>query len=488
MEALPVPVLDVASSGRDLLLEMELRRGFMRRDLRCALREAIQEGRLGAGTRLPSSRRLASDLEVSRGVVADTYDQLAAEGYLRVEPRRAPVVIDVAEALRPDDADDAPPPSSALGDVGHQALPIDFTATAPDLELFPRRAWLRAMERAIRDTPNEVLDYGDHRGRPELREALREYLSRVRGVRTSAQRIVITGGFTQALDLLVAVLRERGARSIGFETPSNINAWATVQAAGLDMVALPVDADGLRTADLESVEVAAIVVTPAHQFPTGAVLTPARRAELVAWAAARPGRLIIEDDYDAEFRYDRLGVGAVQGLDPARVVHVGTASKTFAPGIRLGWMSVPTDLLDAVTAAKAIADSGSPALEQLALADLLASGEYDRHIARARQVYRHRRDALVAALGRWLPALPVEGIAAGLHVLVRLPAGSDDVAIAAAAAEHGIGVKPLSPMALDGDRRARGLVLGYGRLSPDGIEASVRALAATMPIAQASSS
>ncbi|MGZ9161112.1 MAG: MocR-like pyridoxine biosynthesis transcription factor PdxR [Candidatus Limnocylindrales bacterium] len=465
-----------AASGRDILLEMELRRGTLRRNLRCALREAIQDGRLGAGTRLPSSRRLATDLQVSRGVVADTYDQLAAEGYLAVRPRQAPVVIDIAEAT----VEEAVPTPATDG--RRTAWPIDFIATAPDLELFPRRAWLRAMERVIRDIPNEALDYGDHRGRIELRTALREYLVRVRGVRTSVDRIVITGGFTQALDLLSRVLRDRGATSIGFETPSSDNAWPTVRAAGLRIEPIAIDADGLRVDQLARCDAAAIVVTPAHQFPTGAVMTPARRADLVAWANARPGRLIIEDDYDAEFRYDRNAIGAIQGLDPTRVVHVGTASKTFAPGLRLGWMSVPADLIDAVTAAKAIADSGSPSLEQLALADLLASGEYDRHIARARQSYRHRRDRLIAALDRWLPTLPIEGVAAGLHVLIRLPDDVDDVAVAAAAAERGIGVRPLSPMSLD-DEACQGLLLGYGRLTPERIDDAVAALAASLTAA-----
>ncbi len=459
---------DEASAGRDLLIEMDLHRGSMRRDLRCALREAIQAGRLGAGTRLPSSRRLATDLQVSRGVVADTYDQLAAEGYLAVRPRQAPVVVDIARST---DGDGSP-----ASERRRPVWPIDFIATAPDLELFPRRAWLRALERVLRDSANDALDYGDHRGRPELRLALREYLARVRGVRTSVDRIVITGGFTQALDLLSRVLRSRGVTTLGFETPSSDTAWPTVRAAGLQIDPLAIDADGLRPHALATTRASAIVVTPAHQFPTGAVMTPARRAELVAGAAARPGRLIIEDDYDAEFRYDRTGIGSVQGLDPGRVVHVGTASKTFAPGLRLGWMSVPADLIEDVTAAKAMADSGSPSLEQLALADLLASGEYDRHIARARAVYRSRRDRLIAALEQRLPAVRVEGVAAGLHVLIRLPDEVDDVAVAATAAERGIGVRPLSMMSLVPEAPP-GLLLGYGRLGPERIDAAVTALA-----------
>jgi GntR family transcriptional regulator/MocR family aminotransferase len=469
MDTAAITTLDAATGGRDVLLQMELRRGALRRNLRCAIREAIQEGRLSAGTRLPSSRRLAADLQVSRGVVADTYDQLAAEGYLVIAPRQAPRVTEVVDEAT--DAEPAEPPAAPVWRV-------DFTATAPDLELFPRRAWMRATERALRDVTNDVLDYGDHRGRIELRRALREYLARVRGVRTSTDRIVVTAGFTQALDLVARVLRRHGVTRLGFETPSNVNAWATARASGLDLVPIPVDAEGLRTDRLAGLDVDAVLVTPAHQFPTGAVMTPARRAELIAWAT-RHDRLVIEDDYDAEFRYDRNAIGALQGLDPGRVVHIGTASKTFAPGLRLGWMSVPAVMIEEVRAAKAVTDSGSPALEQLALADLIVSGEYDRHIARARQAYRERRDVLVESVRRRLPGLRVEGVAAGLHVLLRLPDVVDDVALTTAAARLGIGIKPLSSMSLD-DEPCSGLLLGYGRLRPDAIDDAVAALAACL--------
>ena len=232
----------------------------------------------------------------------------------------------------------------------------------------------------------------------------------------------------------------------------------------------------MRTDALDGLAAAAIVVTPAHQFPTGAVMAPERRADLVAWAN-RADRLIIEDDYDAEFRYDRNAIGAIQGLDPCRVIHVGTASKTLAPGIRLGWMSLPDELVDEVRAAKAAQDSGSPSHRAAGpRRSSSTSGDYDRHVARARHVYRQRRDALIAALARHLPGLPIQGAAAGLHVLLRLPDGVDDVAIQAAAAERGIGVNPLSPMSRSGTP-TRGLVLGYSRLSVERIDAAVGALA-----------
>jgi GntR family transcriptional regulator/MocR family aminotransferase len=463
METLATPIVDEATGGRDVFLELDLRRGQLRRNLRGAIRQAIQDGRLATGTRLPSSRRLATDLRVSRGVVADTYDQLTAEGYLETQPRQAPLVAGVGAA--PPIAEEPSRPSWG----------VDFIATTPDVELFPRRAWIRATERGLRNAPNEALDYGDHRGRIELRRALSAYLGRVRGVRIEPERMTITQGFTQGLDLVSRVLLARGASTIAFESPSQSSGWETPQAVGLRVTGVPVDADGVTTDAIDALPAAAIVVTPAHQFPTGAVMAPERRADLVAWAN-RANRMIIEDDYDAEFRYDRQAIGAIQGLDPCRVIHVGTASKTLAPGIRLGWMSLPDELIDEVRAAKAAQDSGSPALEQLALAELIASGDYDRHVARARHVYRQRRDAVMAALARYLPGLTVHGAAAGLHVLLRLPDAVDDVAIQAAAAERGIGVNPLSPMSLSGAPE-RGLVLGYSRITVERVDAAVRALA-----------
>jgi GntR family transcriptional regulator/MocR family aminotransferase len=294
-------------------------------------------------------------------------------------------------------------------------------------------------------------------------------------VRIEPERMVITQGFTQGLDLLSRVLLARGASTIAFEAPSQPTGWATPEAVGLRTVGVPVDEDGVRTDGLDGLAAAAIVVTPAHQFPTGAVMAPERRAELVAWAN-EADRLIVEDDYDAEFRYDRNAIGAIQGLDPCRVIHIGTASKTLAPGIRLGWMSLPDTLIDEIRAAKAAQDSGSPSIGQLALAQLIDSGDYDRHVARARHVYRQRRDALIGALARHLPGLPVHGAAAGLHVLLRLPDDADDITIQGAAAQHGIGVVPLSPMSRE-EAPKRGLVLGYSRLSVERIDAAVVALA-----------
>jgi GntR family transcriptional regulator / MocR family aminotransferase len=447
---------------RELLLEVELRRGQMRRALREALRLSIQDGRLAAGTRLPASRRLAADLGVSRGVVTDTYEQLAAEGYLEVNQRSAPVVAAVVAAAPA--LPEPPPPSWRF----------DFDAVSPDVSLFPRRAWARAVERALRTAPDGAFDYSDQRGRAELRAALSGYLGRVRGVRVDASRIVITQGFTQALDLLCRVLARRGARRVAMETPSHPGLWRTVRRSGLELVGCPVDANGLRTGELADRRADAVVVAPAHQFPTGAVMTPDRRTALIDWAATHQ-RLIIEDDYDAEFRYDRPAVGAVQGLDPGWVAHVGTASKTLAPGVRLGWISAQPDLVGELREQKSSTDSGSPAIDQLAFAHLLSSGEYERHIARARRAYRRRRDLLVRALHSSLPGLRIRGTAAGMQLLLMLPDEVEDVEIAAAARSNGIGISALSPLHLEAHTE-RGLLLGYGRLREPSIPEAVTAV------------
>jgi GntR family transcriptional regulator/MocR family aminotransferase len=455
----------------DLYLELDVRRGRQRRSLRESLRAAIQEGRLGAGTRLPSSRTLAASLALSRGVVTDTYDQLALEGYLRIHPRAAPVVASVHRPAAPD-----PEPAQPT-------WRYDFTPTAPDLALFPRIAWRRAVEAVLQDAPDLVLDYGDHPGRVEAREALAAYLGRVRGACVDPRRMIITQGFSQALDLLCRTLVARGATTVAVETPSLGTLWQTITASGLRLVGVPMDGAGPQLDVLDRLRPDAFVVSPAHQYPTGRVMAPERRMALIDWANRRDA-LLIEDDYDAEFRYDRLPIGALQGLDPDRVAHAGTASKTLAPGLRLGWLSLPAHLIDDVVTQKHLADSGSPVIGQLALAHLIERGEYERHVARARHAYRARRDALVAALARHLPGITPQGAAAGVHVLAPLAATVDDVAIAELAMDRGMNVRPLSPQYLPGAARGatpeRGLLLGYSRLAPGSIDDAVAALAAVV--------
>ena len=437
----------------------------LRAQLEDQLREAVRAGRLAPDAPLPSTRALARELGVSRGVVVEAYAQLAAEGYL-VARQGAPTRVSVAASPA------AGPPRAAE----HARPPrFDFRPGGPDVALFPRSAWLASVRRALREAPDVRLDYGDPRGAPELREALARYLGRVRGVVAEPELVVVTSGMAQGMALFARALREARPRRIAMEDPSSAPGRAQLAANGLDVVPVPVDGDGLLVAALvQEPPVDAVMITPAHQFPLGVVLAPERRAALLDWAG-RSGTILLEDDYDAEYRYDRQPVGAVQGLAPELVAYAGSVSKTLAPGLRLGWLLVPERLLDGVTAAKASDDLGTPVLEQLALADFLERGELDRHLRRTRPVYRARRDALVAALARQLPRCVPAGVAAGLHLVVHLPEGTDEHAVVEAARARGVGLSGLAEHRMRPGPPA--LLLGYGRITEPAIPAAVEALA-----------
>jgi GntR family transcriptional regulator/MocR family aminotransferase len=261
------------------------------------------------------------------------------------------------------------------------------------------------------------------------------------------------------------------------EDPSNPTYRAIVADLGLEVVGVPVDGDGMRVELLERgmADVGAVVVTPAHQYPVGSVLTPDRRSALVAWARRTDG-YIVEDDYDAEYRYDREPIGAIQGLAPERVVYAGTASKTLAPGLRLGWLIPPADLVGPLAAARLAMDSGSPVLDQIAFADFLGQGELDRHLRRVRPLYRARRDALLEALHRHLPALHPCGASAGLHLLAWLPEGADERAMVGAAVGAGVGLNGLTRRWFAPGGRG-GLIFGYGTVAERDIEPGIRTLA-----------
>jgi GntR family transcriptional regulator / MocR family aminotransferase len=452
------------SGQPELLLRLDRRGAALRAQLEDQLRDAVRCGRLGPGAALPSSRALARELGVSRGVVVEAYAQLAAEGYL-VARQGAPTRVSEAAS---------PGPGAVPEPAGERPPRFDCRTGRPDVALFPRSAWLASLRRALRDAPDARLDYGDPRGAPELRAALARYLGRVRGVACDPERVVVTSGMAQGLAVFARALLEQSGRRMAMEDPSSGPGRAQLASNGLEIVPVPVDDDGLRTDALTDLDVDALMVTPAHQFPLGVVLSPERRAALLDWTA-RSGATVLEDDYDAEYRYDRQPVGAVQGLAPELVAYAGSVSKTLAPGLRLGWLLAPEGLLDAVTAAKASDDLGTPVVEQLALADFLERGELDRHLRRTRSVYRARRDTLMAALARLLPDCRPAGVAAGLHLVLRLPAGADEGAVLAAARARGLGLSGLSEHRIEPGPPA--LLLGYGRLAEPSIEPAVRALA-----------
>jgi GntR family transcriptional regulator/MocR family aminotransferase len=358
---------------------------------------------------------------------------------------------------------------------------LDFAATVPDLAGFPRDAWMRSLRSAMRAASFRSLGTSDPRGAPELRNELMGYLSRARAAAPEPEHTVICAGFTQGFAVLCRSLRDRGVERIALEDPGWSRHRLIAEQAGIAPVSVAVDELGIDVGALAATGCEVVVVTPAHQFPTGAVLASERRGELLEWAEETDG-LIVEDDYDSELRYDRGAVGALQGLAPERVCHIGSASKRLAPGVGLGWMLSPSWLTGAVTFEKGLADGGSPALDQLALADFIARGELERHLRRVRLRYRERRDALVEALSRSLPEARVQGVPAGLFVLVVLPDAVDEEALASAAAARGVGVEGLSWHRAGRDGPP-GLVLGFANLSPRAIERGIAQLRRALEMA-----
>jgi GntR family transcriptional regulator / MocR family aminotransferase len=454
------------TSGRALHLDLPAG-GARRTAIERALRAAIRSGALRAGAPLPSSRALAQDLGAARGTVVEAYGQLAAEGYLVSRQGSGTVVAPVAAATprRPPPAPVAPAAPSRFS----------FRSGRPDVSSFPRAAWVRALRAALARAPDLALDYGDPRGRPELRGALADYLARARGVVATEDDVVVTNGFGQALGLLARALRAAGARQVAVENPNDGEFRRVLEAAGLALHPVRVDGEGLVAQDLDDRD-AALLVTPAHHFPLGVALSPARRAAVVAWARAHDA-LVIEDDYDGEFRYDRQPIGALQALDPARVAYAGTASKALAPGVRLGWMVLPRPWAEQVAAAKAVADGQAPVLDQLALAELIRSGAFERHLRRMRRAYRRRRDALLRAVARRVPGVEPAGIAAGLHLLLRLPEGwPDEAGVERACLERGVELRGLRGFTSGRPQGCAGLVVGYATPPANAFDAAVEAL------------
>jgi GntR family transcriptional regulator/MocR family aminotransferase len=445
--------LESASSGLDLFLEFEPGPARESR-LESALRAGIRTGRIGPGTKLPATRVLARDLGVGRGTVVEAYSQLVAEGYLSSRVGSGTVVV-----WGPDPGGHAPVPAAT---PPSRPLLFDWRPGSPDLSNFPRRQWLRSMRRVISTLPSEDFDYGDPRGTESLRIALAEYLSRARGVRADPRCIVICSGYSQALHILGQSLVDRGAKQIAVEDPGLLWHRTILQSLGLATRAIPVDAGGLPVAELTSAD-AAVVITPAHQYPMGMALAPARRSAIVDWAQQTNG-IVIEDDYDGEFRYDRDPIGVLQQLDVGRIVYVGTASKTLAPALRLAWMVVPPQLLDSVVAIKTLADRQTASIDQLVLRDLLQSGEFDRHVRRMRAHYCQRRNRLIEALELRVPTVRVEGIAAGLHVVIRLPdKGPSENEVVRTAQDRGLALIGVSAFSEQWSEQYHGLVIGYAR-------------------------
>ena len=436
----------------------------LRVQLEDQFRQAIRAGRLGVGERVPSSRTLAKALGLSRGLVQECYAQLLAEGYLVTRGGSATRVATAASRAEPASH---PPPSAP------PRLAADFASGVPDLASAPREDWSWAVREACRAAPNRELGYGDAAGHPRLREVLAGYLRRVRAADVTASQVIVCSGMTQGFTLALRALAGRGLTRVGFEDPG-LPAWITAAAAwaGLQAVPVPVDDRGIDVAALNATGAGAVVLTPAHQWPTGVVLAPERRLALLDWAARREA-VIIEDDYDAEFRYDRDPVGALQGLAPDRVVTLGTVSKSLAPVLRLGWIASPPSLADTLADAKFVTDRASPGLDQLALALMIETGRYDRHLRRMRTEYAARRDVLVQALAQHAPDVRLTGLAAGFHAVAHLPAGTAEQEVIQQARSRSVGLYGMSTYRADHSFHPPQLLLGFGNTSQRAIQAGI---------------
>ena len=461
--------------GPGVLLRIDREAGQgLRAQLEDGLRDAIRSGRLHVGERLPSSRELARELRLSRGLVQECYEQLQAEGYL---VSRVGSATRVASSAYPVPAAEVEPQDAAP----RPRLLADFRSGTPDLASFPRSDWAWATREVCRTVASADMDYGDPRGNPAFRDVLAAYLRRVRAAAADPARIIVCTGYAQGLGLVLRVLHRSGARCVAFEDPGpghveTSESIRVARATGLRVAHVPVDEHGLDVQALAASGADVVVATPAHQSPTGVVLAPHRRHALVEWAD-RNGAFVVEDDYDSEFRYDREPVGAVQGLAPDLVFLIGTTSKSLAPAIRLGWVLAPAGLAASLGVEKLINDRGTSVLDQLVVATLLQSGRYDRHLRRMRATYARRRDALGAALAEHAPHVKLTGLAAGFHAVAHLPGGADEAAVVTAARQRSVGLYGMSLSRADGATTPPQLVLGFGDVGERAIGPGIGAVA-----------
>jgi GntR family transcriptional regulator/MocR family aminotransferase len=442
----------------------------VRERLEQGLRSAIQSGRLRPDTLLPATRVLAAELGVSRSVVVEAYGNLAADGYLDASRGSG-------TRVRSDVALEPSPSEAGRGTVlesPRAAFPLAGPLTRlvgglPDPSLFPRTEWIRQYRAALTELPDHSLTYPPIKGSEALRDQLASYLGRVRGVVTTPEQLLICTGYTQGVTLVCRALRRSGVRRIAVEDPCFGVHRRAIALTGLEPVPIPVDDGGLDVAALAPHDdLSAVFLAPAHSYPSGATLAGARRRALVSWARER-GALVIEDDYDAEFRYDRVPIGALQGLAPERVVFIGGASKTFTPALRLAWMALPPHLVGRVEREKRYDDMGSPLLEQLAFARFLGSGAFAR--------YRGRRDATIAALADLVPEARWQGASAGLHLHVLLPADTDERALVREGLERGLLIEDGAWHWADPQTAPPSIVLGYGTLAEPAIRRGIGLLA-----------
>ena len=448
-------------------------------------RVAISDGRLPIGSRLPATRMRAVELQVSRGVVTEAYQRLTEDGHVAGRGRSGTVVVAAPIGTSPTNsagtsrgtgsaADVVPEPGLEVFDA-MRALParIDLTPGVPDLAAFPRAAWLKAERAVLSDLAASAFGYGNPAGTPELRLAVANWIARNRGIKADPADIIIVAGVSQALSLVSQVLQNDGIHEIAVEDPGSVGSRLHLQAWGMRTPGIPVDSDGLRVDALRDSGARAVVVTPAHQFPTGVVLDGDRRRELMRWAAE--GGVILEDDYDAEHRYDRPPVPALRAMLTDRVIYAGSLSKILAPALRIGWMVPPARYKEALVGAKRLADLGNATLPQLVIAHLMESGELERQLRFVRRRHRRRRDTMIDAISNHIPGATVHGAAAGLHLTITFDDQElDDRLLASATLGRGVKTEPLSWHCQQ--PRSPGLVLGYAARTPTEITEAIAIL------------
>ena len=456
--AFPADLLVAIDRSQPRAIRAQLERG---------LRDAIQQGRLPAGSTLPPSRTLARELAVARSVVVEAYGQLVAEGYL--EARQG-------SGTRVRATDVTVSPTSAERER-QDGVSVRFLSGLPDPASFPRREWLKQHRTVLSTEPDAAFGYPTPQGAIELRRALAGYLGRVRAVRAAPAQLLVCGGFAQGLTLICRTLRDRGVAGVAVEDPCFSFHRRLIRATGLEPIPVPVDEHGIDVGRLSTLSVGAVLLAPAHSYPTGAVLSSDRRVQLIDWARATDA-LVIEDDYDAEFRYDRSPVGALQGIAPEHVAYGGSVSKMLSPAVRLGWLAAPDWLMGDLLRAKFLDDIATETLGQLTLARFIDQGGLARHLRRVRPIYRRRRDTLLDALATFLPDATPAGIAAGLHLFVRLPRQCREDDLIEAARRHGVHVDGAARNWADRKAAPPALVVGYATLHQASAAPGIAALSA----------
>ena len=439
------------------------------------MRGLILEGTLPSGSRIISTRRLAGELRVSRNIALAAFDQLLAEGYIETRTGAGTFVASGA-AFSPGELPDL----SAIRKVGfkpfHAGL-IDFRSGLPDLTLFPVRTWQRLSREVWGSLTPLDLSYSQPEGRPELREEIARYIAAHRGVRCHPEQILVTGGTTQAVGIVSRLLLRGTRAACILEDPVTADIQRIVTVSGGSIIPVRVDGQGM---DVDALPPRArpgfVYVTPSHQFPLGVTMPIQRRARLLAYAKAR-GAFVVEDDYDSEFRYDSPPISSIQGLDPQRVVYIGTFSKTLCPSLRIGYVVFPPELVNRGREAKWFTDLHNSSVEQLILSRFIKEGHFVRHLHRMKKAHHSLRLALVAALRKQFgDRAVIVGSSAGLHLCARFPGVRFNAALLAAIAKEGVKVYPVEEHAIRKGRWADTLMLGYGMLAPARIDEGIAIL------------